>query len=96
MDIGRRIGIDYDAGTYIRIRQILDRLLIDCVGEAIRQVGREDAVDTEEVLLQLAKEMVPESEGKRSSRLNIQYRVIYAVEKKTIPIYVIDITAHKY
>ena len=37
-----------------------------------------------------------ELEGKRSSRLNIQYRVIYAVEKKTISIYVIDISAHKY
>ena len=37
-----------------------------------------------------------EHEGKRSSRLSIQYRVIYAVEKKTISIYVIDITAHKY
>ena len=37
-----------------------------------------------------------EHEKKRSSRLNIHYRVIYAVEKKTISIYVIDITAHKY
>ena len=37
-----------------------------------------------------------EHEGKRSSRLNIQYRVIYSVEKKTITIYVIDIIPHKY
>ena len=35
-------------------------------------------------------------EGKRSSRLSIQYRVIYSVEKETISIYVIDITPHKY
>lgn len=37
-----------------------------------------------------------ELEGKRSSRLNVQYRVIYSIEKKTISIYVIDITPHKY
>ena len=35
-------------------------------------------------------------EGNRSSRLNNQYRVIYSVEKKTVTIYVIDITPHKY
>jgi len=36
------------------------KALIDCVGEAIRQVGRGNAIDTEEVLLPLAKDMVPE------------------------------------
>ena len=35
-------------------------------------------------------------EGMRSSRLNIQYRVIYSVEKQTTTIYAIDITPHKY
>ena len=34
--------------------------------------------------------------GQRSSRLNIQYRVIYTVEQKTITIYVIEISPHKY
>ena len=42
------------------------------------------------------KKLKGEHEGKRSSRLNIQYRVIYSVGKKTISIYVIDITPHKY
>jgi plasmid maintenance system killer protein len=37
-----------------------------------------------------------EREGQRSSRLNIQYRVIYSVEKETVSVYVIDITPHKY
>ena len=37
-----------------------------------------------------------EFEGKRSSRLNVQYRVIYSVEKESASIYVIDITPHKY
>ena len=37
-----------------------------------------------------------ELEGQRSSRLNIQYRVIYSVEKYIITVYVIDITPHKY
>jgi plasmid maintenance system killer protein len=35
-------------------------------------------------------------EGQRSSRLNIQHRVIYSVEKDIITVYVIDITPHKY
>ena len=35
-------------------------------------------------------------EGERSSRLNIQYRVIYTVEKEVVSVYVIDITPHKY
>jgi len=37
-----------------------------------------------------------EFKGQRSSRLNIQYRVIYSVEKERVSIYVIDITPHKY
>ena len=35
-------------------------------------------------------------EGQRSSRLNIQYRVIYSIEKEVVSVYVIDITPHKY
>lgn len=35
-------------------------------------------------------------EGQRSSRLNLQYRVIYAVEKDIITVYVIDSTPHTY
>jgi len=35
-------------------------------------------------------------EGQRSSRLNIQYRVIYSIEKEMVSVYVIDITSHKY
>jgi len=34
--------------------------------------------------------------GKRSSRLNIQYRVIYVVENEIVSVFVIDITPHKY
>ena len=37
-----------------------------------------------------------EREGQRSSRLNIQYRVIYYIEKEIVTVYVIDITPHKY
>lgn len=35
-------------------------------------------------------------EGQRSSRLSVQYRIIYSVEKELISVYVIDITPHKY
>jgi mRNA-degrading endonuclease RelE of RelBE toxin-antitoxin system len=34
--------------------------------------------------------------GQRSSRLNLQYRVIYEVDKDIVTIYVIEITAHDY
>jgi len=34
--------------------------------------------------------------GQRSSRLNLQYRVIYRVEKEIVTVNVIDINAHKY
>jgi mRNA-degrading endonuclease RelE of RelBE toxin-antitoxin system len=34
--------------------------------------------------------------GQRSSRLSLQYRVIYTVEKEVVTVKVIDINAHKY
>lgn len=34
--------------------------------------------------------------GQRSSRLNLQYRVIYTVEKEMITVLVLEITPHKY
>ncbi len=34
--------------------------------------------------------------GQRSSRLNLQYRVIYAVDKDIITISVVEITPHEY
>ncbi|MDH5736706.1 MAG: type II toxin-antitoxin system mRNA interferase toxin, RelE/StbE family [Gammaproteobacteria bacterium] len=37
-----------------------------------------------------------EWKGYRSSRLNQQYRVIYRVKKRTISIYVVNVTAHDY
>ena len=38
------------------------KALIDCVGEAVRQVGRGNAIDTGEVLLKSAKDLVPEND----------------------------------
>ena len=38
------------------------KALIDCVGEAIRQVGRGDATDTGKVLSHLAKDLVPDND----------------------------------
>ena len=35
-------------------------------------------------------------EGQRSSRLNLQYRVIYEVENGAVIVYVLEITPHKY
>ena len=34
--------------------------------------------------------------GHRSSRLGIQYRVIYLVEKQEVAIYVVELNAHDY
>jgi mRNA-degrading endonuclease RelE of RelBE toxin-antitoxin system len=35
-------------------------------------------------------------EGQRSSRLNLQYRVIYEVDGKQVTVYVLEVTPHKY
>ena len=35
-------------------------------------------------------------EGQRSSRLNLQYRVIYIVERDSVTVYVLEITPHVY
>jgi plasmid maintenance system killer protein len=35
-------------------------------------------------------------EGQRASRLNLQYRVIYAVDKNIITVFVLEITPHDY
>lgn len=37
-----------------------------------------------------------ERETQRSSRLNLQYRVIYSVERDVVTVYVLEITPHKY
>ena len=34
--------------------------------------------------------------GQRSSRLSLQYRVIYAVEREIVTVYVLEVTPHKY
>lgn len=36
------------------------------------------------------------SQGERSSRLSLQYRVIYSVEKDVVTVYVLEITPHRY
>ena len=35
-------------------------------------------------------------EGQRSSRLSLQYRVIYLVERNTVTVFVLEITPHDY
>jgi len=37
-----------------------------------------------------------ERKNQRSSRLSIKDRVIYKVEKDTVTVYVVELTAHKY
>jgi plasmid maintenance system killer protein len=37
-----------------------------------------------------------EREGQRSSRLNIQYRVIYSVDEAVVTVRVLEITPHEY
>ena len=34
--------------------------------------------------------------GERSSRLSLQYRVIYSVEQDVVTVYVLEITPHRY
>ena len=35
-------------------------------------------------------------EGQRSSRLSLQYRVIYSVERAIVTVFVLEITPHEY
>ena len=35
-------------------------------------------------------------EGQRSSRLSLQHRVIYSVQRELVSVYVIEITPHEY
>ena len=35
-------------------------------------------------------------QGQRCSRLSLQYRVIYAVERQIVTVYVLEITPHNY
>jgi len=37
-----------------------------------------------------------EREGQRSSRLSLQYRVIYTVKRDIVTVFVLEITPHKY
>ena len=37
-----------------------------------------------------------EREGQRSSRLSLQYRIIYFVENDVVTVFVLEITPHKY
>lgn len=37
-----------------------------------------------------------ERAGQRSSRLNLQYRVIYIVEREMVTVHVLEINPHKY
>ncbi len=42
------------------------------------------------------EKLVGERMGQRSSRLSLQYRVIYTVDRNVITIYVLEITPHRY
>ena len=55
------------------------KALIDCVGEAIRQVGQGNSIDTGEVLLHSAKDLVPEND--REHFLKIAKEEIAAVHE---------------
>jgi proteic killer suppression protein len=37
-----------------------------------------------------------ERSGQRSSRLSIQYRIIYTIERDVVTVYVLEITPHEY
>lgn len=42
------------------------------------------------------EKLLGKRKNQRSSRLNIQYRVIYSVELKTLTVYVLEVTPHQY
>ena len=42
------------------------------------------------------EKLVGNREGQRSSRLSLQYRLIYTVEADVVSVYVLELTAHNY
>ncbi len=42
------------------------------------------------------EKLTGDREGQRSSRLSLQYRVIYTVERDIVTVFVLEITPHKY
>ena len=42
------------------------------------------------------EQLIGAHKGRRSSRLSLQYRVIYSVDRDIVTIFVLDITPHKY
>lgn len=42
------------------------------------------------------EKLVGNRKGQRSSRLSLQYRVIYEVEHEIVTVFVLEITPHKY
>ena len=42
------------------------------------------------------EQLAGELAGQRSSRLSLQYRVVYSVKREVITVYVLSITPHKY
>jgi len=42
------------------------------------------------------EKLIGKRKGQRSSRLSVQYRVIYEVERDIVTVYVIEITPHSY
>jgi hypothetical protein len=55
-------GLRHALGEPDTFRLRYRKALIDCVGEAIRQVGRGNAIDAGEVLSHLADDLVPEND----------------------------------
>jgi hypothetical protein len=67
--------------------------LIDCVGEAVRQVGRKNALDTGEILSHLAKDLVPEND--REHFLKIAKEEIAALHEGNFARYRLRLTEFK-
>ncbi len=42
------------------------------------------------------EKLTGDHEGRRSSRLSLQYRVIYSVERDIVTVFVLEITPHEY
>jgi len=42
------------------------------------------------------EKLIGERKGQRSSRLSLQYRVVYTVEKDIVTVFILEITPHEY
>jgi mRNA-degrading endonuclease RelE of RelBE toxin-antitoxin system len=90
---------DPDAKRFLRYQSVIDVLRTNSFHkhDIYKSFQTEKPYFIGRVIKELMKDgYLIASEGERSSRLSLQYRVIYAVEQDIVTVFVLEITPHNY